>query len=247
MTAPGLARVSARRRERTGDDRGIQAASPASSVASETQRGEAGASRTQMKGYRGSRTGGLLLPGPWTSALQPRRAWGGSSLDEGTVRCQPVAVCSVCAVSPAGSPDSASPTAHSPSADRYRRSGFQRGRAPRLCSRPSLHLTLRTGQWTAAESPDLPARRRITPGTPTGAQTPRAPAPRFRHSAPSQGGLPRGPGSSPPLPLATPRLPRCAHQDSAPLRCGRGWQAHQERVGWARGGGNGMRGRSARS
>lgn len=83
---PGLARGSARRRERTGDDRGIQAASPASSVASETQRGEAGASRTQMKEYRGSRTGGLLLPGPWTSALQPRRAWGGRSLAEGTER-----------------------------------------------------------------------------------------------------------------------------------------------------------------
>lgn len=204
MTAPGLARVSARRRERTGDDRGIQAASPASSVASETQRGEAGASRTQMKGYRGSRTGGLLLPGPWTSALQPRRAWGGSSLDQGTVRCQPVAVCSVCAVSPAGSPDSASPTAHSPSADRYRRSGFQRGRAPRLCSRPSLHLTLRTGQWTAAESPDPPARRRITPGTPTGA--PDAPSP----SAPLQtlGALPGrlAPGSRQ-LPAAPARYP----------------------------------------
>lgn len=103
------------------------------------------------------------------------------------------------------------------------------------------------------DSSDPPAHRRLTPGTRTGA--PRRPEPQrpasdtghpLSAARPIVCGQAAGPHRSPPLPPTTPPLPQCAHSDSALWRCGHGWQAHQERVSGARGGGNGMRGRRSR-
>lgn len=97
--------------------------------------------------------GGLALPGPRASALQARREWCGEKPERehpeptraqpagGCVRCL---WCEHCRLAGLWVPDRVQPFSRPVT----RRSGFHRGRTPRLCSRPSLHLTLTMGQWT---------------------------------------------------------------------------------------------------